>query len=404
MMRLQPLLLLLFHLILLQRCAAEPWKYHTIDGSSRGADGVKLADVNGDRLLDMTTGWEEGGITRVYLHPGYQQAKQNWPAVTISKTDSVEDAVFADLDDDGATDVITSCEGKNRQMFIHWAPENPKDFLKTDHWQTTPIPVTKQVTSWMYAQPLQVDGKHGLDLIVGSKGQSAMAGWLQAPADPRDINAWQLHKLYSAGWIMSLITHDLDRDGDADIILSDRRGKTPGILWLENPGNDRIQQSWREHRIGAHGREVMFIDAADWNGDGRKDIVAAVKPYAIHWYLCPENLTQPWKALVVNLPNKDSIGTAKAVRVTDIDADGKRDVVFSCERAQPPKQGLFWLSVDQKSGQIEHQHEISGEIGIKFDHMEIFDVDGDGDLDVLTCEERHQGRGLGVVWFENPHK
>ena len=27
------------------------------------------------------------------------------------------------------------------------------------------------------------------------------------------------------------------------------------------------------------------------------------------------------------------------------------------------------------------------------------DMDGDGDLDVLTCEERDN---LGVIWYENP--
>jgi hypothetical protein len=27
------------------------------------------------------------------------------------------------------------------------------------------------------------------------------------------------------------------------------------------------------------------------------------------------------------------------------------------------------------------------------------DVDGDGDLDILACEEE---TGLGVVWYENP--
>ncbi len=42
-----------------------PWRLNVIDDSSRGADGVKLADVNGDGLPDIATGWEEGGITRV---------------------------------------------------------------------------------------------------------------------------------------------------------------------------------------------------------------------------------------------------------------------------------------------------------------------------------------------------
>ena len=39
----------------------EPWKRNTIDASSRGADGVRLADINGDGLLDIVTGWELRG-------------------------------------------------------------------------------------------------------------------------------------------------------------------------------------------------------------------------------------------------------------------------------------------------------------------------------------------------------
>ena len=31
--------------------------------------------------------------------------------------------------------------------------------------------------------------------------------------------------------------------------------------------------------------------------------------------------------------------------------------------------------------------------------MELIDLDGDGDLDVMTCEER---KNLGVIWYENP--
>ena len=52
--------------------ADEPngWARHTIDASSEGADGVRLADRNGDGRLDIATGWEEGGIVRAYLNPG----------------------------------------------------------------------------------------------------------------------------------------------------------------------------------------------------------------------------------------------------------------------------------------------------------------------------------------------
>ncbi|MBN2310560.1 MAG: hypothetical protein JXR94_16420, partial [Candidatus Hydrogenedentes bacterium] len=47
-------------------------------------------------------------------------------------------------------------------------------------------------------------------------------------------------------------------------------------------------------------------------------------------------------------------------------------------------------------------YDLSGPQGIKFDLVQLIDLDRDGDLDVLTCEERDAGRGLGVIWYENP--
>ena len=44
--------------------------------------------------------------------------------------------------------------------------------------------------------------------------------------------------------------------------------------------------------------------------------------------------------------------------------------------------------------------EISGDSrGVKFDLIQLLDLDQDGDLDLLTCEERDN---LGVIWYENP--
>ena len=45
--------------------SSPPWACHTIDSLSQGADGVRLADANGDDLTNLVTGWEEGGLVRV---------------------------------------------------------------------------------------------------------------------------------------------------------------------------------------------------------------------------------------------------------------------------------------------------------------------------------------------------
>ena len=39
-------------------------------------------------------------------------------------------------------------------------------------------------------------------------------------------------------------------------------------------------------------------------------------------------------------------------------------------------------------------HDVSGPEGIKYDRLELVDLDEDGDLDILTCEERFGGKGL----------
>ena len=65
--------------------AGHPWPCHVIDDSSEGADGVRLADVNSDGLQDIVTGWEEGGITRVYINPGPDKVTAKWPAVTVGR-------------------------------------------------------------------------------------------------------------------------------------------------------------------------------------------------------------------------------------------------------------------------------------------------------------------------------
>lgn len=386
------------------------WARHTIDDSSLGADGVRLADINGDGRLDITSPWEQGGQVRVYLNPGPDGLRERWPAVTVGEVGDPEDAVFVDLDADGNMDVVSSCEGVTRSMFVHWGPADRGRLLDPDAWTTEELPAASGVARWMFALPAQIDGKHGTDLIAGAKGDGAQIGWFEAPADPRDLAAWEFHALYDAGWIMTIRQQDVNLDGDPDIVATDRTGERRGALWLENPGQNSVAGTrWDEHRIGPVGEyEAMHNAVADLDADGLEDLLVAVKGEPIRYHRRTRRQPPSWETHLIEIPAGAAGG--KAVKVADVDLDGQADLIVSCEHATDGKIGVYWLDHGgDPTGAKWMPTSISGPEGFIYDLLQMTDLDGDGDLDVLTLEEKgpylaegFQGRELGVIWYENP--
>jgi hypothetical protein len=369
---------------------ADPWVRHTIDDESKGADGVRLADVDGDGDLDIATGWEEGGVVRAYENPGAERAAKvdAWNAVTVGKVKSAEDAVFADLDGDGSIDVVSACEGRTRTLYAHWAPSSGADYWSSSAWKTEKFPTSEGAQLWMFTLPFDIDGDGHLDLVTGSKGPGATIGWWRSPGEgekARDLSAWKFKKLCDATWVMSLQAVDMDGDGDDDIVASNRKGTSARILWLENPGGEG---EWKERVVGAAGEELMFLDTVDVDEDGELDVVVAAKDRKM------VTLTKSGAAEFAY--PEAGYGTAKAVRVVDVNGDGALDFVGTTEKAGGPRSGVFWMA----GPEWRVTHDIGGPEGEKFDRIEMLDLDGDGDLDLLTCEERDQ---LGVVWYENPY-
>jgi hypothetical protein len=391
---------LVWTLIAIELCYMQPepqtWSRHVIDNGQSGADGVRLADINRDGLPDITTGWEEEGITKVYLHPGYEDVTSRWPSVVAGPASSVEDAVFADLDGDGNMDVISSTEGENSKMLVHWGPS--QDILDPSNWQTDTIAASDGLTRWMFAVPLDLDESGRPDSVVG---------WFHSTADPRSLQHWAWHPISNATWIMSLIAHDVNQDGHLDMVLSDRKpGSSNGVRWLQNPGAKHLVEStWDSHFIGAQGEEVMFMDMADLDKDGLVDAIACERTHQrIIFFKKGDTTGLSWEAYAIPIP--EITGFAKAVKVADINMDGHQDIVFSANTmGDNTKTGVYWLSY-QHSPKDENWnwHPVSGTEGYKFDRLELVDLDGDGDLDILTCEENYgpDSKGLGVIWYENP--
>ncbi|WP_114750579.1 FG-GAP repeat domain-containing protein [Pleomorphovibrio marinus] len=376
-----------------------PWKRHVIDDSSLGSDGTKLADVNQNGHMDIVVGWEEGGVTRLYFNPG--KVEETWEYVEVPSPD-VEDAFAVDLDGDGFMDLVTFSEGEHQRITVHWAPSDSLAYRDSRRWVSEDIPVTVKMTKWMFGRAVDIDGQNGVDLIVGSKNPNGRLGWLESPENPRDLSAWNYHHLSDAGWIMSIEWMDMDKDGIQDILITDRYGELSGLRWLKNPGQgEGLSQPWENHFIGLREGEPMFLGLADippLNGSGLPGIIVP-------------DLTNGWEIFVFEgdtwtsqlLPYPSISGTrGKSVAVADIRLTGEWDLLASFEGAKD-QSGV--IGMGDFLADKPFLMDISGKEGVKYDFIVLIDMDGDGDLDILTCEETgYDGSksGLGVIWYENP--
>ena len=130
-----------------------------------------------------------------------------------------------------------------------------------------------------------------------------------------------------------------------------------------------------------------------------------------------KNPTLPggWEEIVIPYPAWAG-NRGKAVQCADIDGDGNPEVVLSFEEegnvasipfSEYKKKGKYSVIGAKLNtpGNLRGEwafFKISGFQGRKFDLVNLIDLDGDGDLDVLTNDENEEGDGLGVVWYENP--
>lgn len=382
---------------------ADAWPRHVIDDISRGADGVKLGDVNADGRLDITTGWEEGGLIRVSLNPGAMRSKDRWPAVTVGRVGSPEDASFADVDNDGDLDVVSCCEGKTKAIFFHLLndAEHP---LETASWTTERVPAADG-RMWMQCTPIELSPSGRTGLVVGSKGENGVVAGLYPP-DPRSEEAgWRLVPIMDADWVMSIERSAIDANIVVPTFLvSDRKGINRGVYLLYIPRDPAAPDAkWNFDYVGGREHEVMFL-AADSRGR-TEDLLTATSRVVVATRNGPLLVARGgsnWNPLGEwgELPLPPNAGTGKAVAVGDLSGDDLDDIAVTCENAKG-KVGVFWLE-NPKNAMAEWTfHDISGLDGTKFDRIELLDLDADGDLDLVTCEEREN---LGVIWYENPLK
>ena len=230
-----------------------------------------------------------------------------------------------------------------------------------------------------------IDGDGVVDLVAGPR-------WYKGPGfelggtiveEPPTFTRDQ----YSTFFLT--FVEDVNGDSRLDVIaIGDAGGNngtgTPNAFWYENPGPANLDKPWAKAALysGLVSNESPAL--VDLVGDGKRELVFMTNGTA--GFAAPG--TTPWSYQAVT-PNTFNTPYVHGLGVGDIDGDGRADLV---ERSG------WWRQTDSTPWE---RHAFAFGMAPPSNwggaQMQIFDVDGDGDSDVVSARAAH---GYGLSWFE----
>ncbi|MEM9712164.1 MAG: PKD domain-containing protein [Actinomycetota bacterium] len=345
------------------------WVGRTILESSEYGHSLDVGDVNGDGQLDLLTA--EIGLsdtvpdTRILYGDGTGEFTEQLVASGVSQHESR----LADLDGDGDLDLFGK-PFRPRGLNVWWndgvAP------LPLDDWVRS-VPDSSVPWRTIFVEHGDLDGDGFDDVVSG--------GWWWR--NPGSLDGTWVRSTIGAPLNQMAVVADLDGDGDLDVLGTEAEGSRPNsdLAWAENDGTGSF--TVRTNITPATGRFLQGAVAVE--------LVPGVVEVALSWEDGEDGLQ------VLTVPSGSAIRTGTWTRriahptvygeelsVGDIDGDGDADLF----------DGEAWFRNDGGLVTRIVIHSLPGEP----DRNRLVDVDGDGDLDAVVGFA-HDPDGK-VRWFE----
>ena len=237
-----------------------------------------------------------------------------------------------------------------------------------------------ELTDTYYSEGIaagDVNGDGHVDVVYGPHWYSG-PNWKDryeiypAKAQPR-----QRYADHFFAWL-----HDFNGDGLPDLLTGGFPG-TPGYVY-ENPGKIGFGKAWRKHQVidEVSHESPQLIDI---NGDGQRDLVfSQAGKYGFASYDSAKPFAK-WKFTAISA-RKAPKPFGHGLGVGDINGDGRQDFLI--------KDGWFEHPNQKSSDWVFHPYQFAARGGAE---MHVYDVDGDGDGDVISSLQAHD---YGLAWFE----
>jgi hypothetical protein len=341
------------------------FQHHYIDRDLPGASYGQtcLVDLDRDGDLDFITGGKAQGNTIFWFE---HQAPDKWVRHVLGREHPSDVGGTAlDVDGDGWPDHVT---GGVWYRNTGQPREEPFERIVFD-------PGLAAVHDLVAAD---LDGDGRPDIVSMSDKNNLR--WYRIPDDPRQ--AWQRHDI-GAGVHAGVAIGDVDGDGDLDIARSN--------AWFENADGRGMQ--WIEHPV-PFGKPAPPYPLAtrcvvvDLDKDGDADLVMTeneIRAGRIAWLENVDGRGRQWKAHDLRAGDDAPRGAYHSLAVADFDNDGDPDI-FSVEMeaiagARQPR-WYIWENRDGKGQQFVERVIFDG--GLGGHEAVVADVDGDGDLDIAS--------------------
>ena len=224
-----------------------------------------------------------------------------------------------------------------------------------------------------------VDSDNDLDLLFSSTRKTA---WFEN-MDGR--GTFEFREQFWRDNANALFVADVDRDGDMDVIS----GRWGNISWHENVDGKGNFEFRSEIVSSADGGEAVHV--ADLDNDGDVDLVAAFWDGQVSAY---ENTDGKGSFRLMSSVDMNSIGSVNSLYTADLDLDGDVDILT----ATGSDDRITWhANADGQGRKFVPQQAIARRGAPRARSAHSADLDGDGDFDVLSASEGDDT----IAWYEN---
>lgn len=238
-----------------------------------------------------------------------------------------------------------------------------------------------------------IDGDGDNDIVTSDWYQNNRIVWFENSGAGK---SWTMH-IIGQPKAHDIEIGDFDRDGDLDIVTRTQGGDGNKIqVWRQDSG---VSWTRRASPISCPTGEGLTI--ADIDRDGDLDIVIEKR-----WYETPSNIIEgTFKRHIYSTSWTHGPVVAKT---GDMNKDKKVDIVLTPSEGKGGSYRTSWFEAPADPTGNWTEHIIDNGIETVNHSLGVGDMDGDGDLDVVTAE-MHQGanpdevrvyinKGKGLSW------